>query len=560
MSVRNGFVLLLALSALLFLAACGNNGNSISIPVPPPSGNFSNSNLNGTYVFSVSGTDVNGAPYAIVGMIAANGSGGNGRGGITGGTIDINDSEFTPSAPGLTISSSGFYSVGVDGRGTFTIGTTAANPFGGNMTFDFVLSSSSHGLITEFDGNGSGSGTIDLQTANTLSPGAYAFSFSGISALTSTSAIPAAAVGGFTVGSGAAITAGALDFNNQDAATTNQALTGTVALGPSTTPSTTLTSAFGTLTFDVYAIDASHLKFIETDSSGVLLSGDAFSQTSATISGTMAFTLAGSYLGNTAAAGGFIVTDGTATITSGSEDYNNNGGPSPAPVAFSGSYTAAGSLIPGRSVLTLSSFFGGSSYAAYPSSGGLLLLEIDGTGLMVGAAYPQSTTAFGATSQGYGLNLSGINLSGVGNGSAVEVDDIAQFTASAISGGAGTLTNGIIDENIAPNGVSVGAPFLGLALSSGTYGAIDATGRYGLTVTAGNGSISTLNGGLGLTFYAADGTTFPFIETDNATGQVATGVIVLQTPAASASAAAAQSHLFIPQPLIRSRIARRKKN
>ena len=75
MSVRNGIALLLALSTLLFLAGCGSGSNSPA-PVPPPSGNFSNANLNGTYVFSVSGTDSTGAPYAIVGTFTANGSGG----------------------------------------------------------------------------------------------------------------------------------------------------------------------------------------------------------------------------------------------------------------------------------------------------------------------------------------------------------------------------------------------------------------------------------------------------------------------------------------------------
>jgi hypothetical protein len=555
MSVRNGFVLLLAFSALLFLAACGGSGNSVAKPVPPPSGTFSNSNLNGTYVFSVSGTDASGFPYAVVGTIAANGSGGNNKGAITGGTIDINDSEFTP-APGLAINSNGSYSVGTDGRGQFTIATTTSNPFNnfgnGTMVFDFVLSSSSHGLITQFDGNGSGSGTIDLQTANIAPTGTYAFSFFGISALTSTSAIPAAAVGAFTLNSSGTITASASDFNNNNFVTPNQALSGTVALGPSATPSTTLTTPFGALIFDVYAIDGSHLKFIETDTVGPLLSGDAFSQTATTISGTNAFTLAGSYLGNVAAAGGFMVTDGSGTITSGTEDYNNGGASSSVP-AFSGSYSSAGSLIPGRLVLTLSGFFGGSTFAAYPSSGGLLLLESDGTGVMTGAAYPQTTTAFSASSQGYALNLSGANA-GIGNGS-VEVDDIAEFTASAAASSAGTLTTGIIDENFDPGGT----PNLGLSLSSGTYGAIDSTGRYGLSVKAGNSSRSTLNGGLGLTFYTVDGTTFPFIETDTG-GQVSTGVFVIQNPTAAASAAASQSHMFVPQPLVRAHITRQKKN
>ena len=100
MSFRNRIALLLALSTLLLLVACGSNGNVN--PTPPPSGSFSNADLSGTYVFSVNGIDSNGATYAIVGTFIANGKGGNNS--ITGGTIDINDAEFqfltpTPVAP-----------------------------------------------------------------------------------------------------------------------------------------------------------------------------------------------------------------------------------------------------------------------------------------------------------------------------------------------------------------------------------------------------------------------------------------------------------------------------
>ncbi len=59
------------------------------------------------------------------------------------------------------------------------------------------------------------------------------------------------------------------------------------------------------------------------------------------------------------------------------------------------------------------------TFAAYPSSGGTQLLEIDGLGITGGVAYPQSNTSF-ASGQGYGLNLTGSNGS--------EVDDIAEFT------------------------------------------------------------------------------------------------------------------------------------
>jgi hypothetical protein len=82
---------------------------------------------------------------------------------------------------------------------------------------------------------------------------------------------------------------------------------------------------------------------------------------------------------------------------------------------------------------------------------------------------------------------------------------------------------------------------------SGTYGTL-ANGRGQIGANAGNNSNSTLNGGFNLTFYSVDGTTFPFIETDN--GQVASGVFVAQNPNASSSALA-QSRMFLVPPLVR---------
>jgi hypothetical protein len=551
MSVRNVFVSLLALSTLLFLAGCSSSGGSPATPVAPPSGNFSNSNLNGTYVFSVSGTDATGAPYAMLGTLTANGSGGNGKGAITTGTLDINDanaSEFT-SGPvaGASITNS-TYSVGPDGRGEAMINVSG----GSALTFDFVLSDSTHGLITEFDGFGSGSGTLDLQAANTTPTGGYAFSFSGLSYSDSTWA----AAGNFTV-SGGTISSGLEDLNEDALLNYNaEAVTGSLSLGPSTTPSTTLiTTTFPSgILFDVAAIDATHLKFIEMDTTATL-SGDAYSQASTALpTGTMAFTLAGllgaGSSGVPLASGGFMTNSASGSIT-GTEDYSENGtlSSASAPASFSGAFTAGGT---GRYTLggfATGTFVGGTTYAAYPSSGGLLLLEIDTVGIGVGAAYPQTAGAALAASQGYGMNLSGTFLgSSATEQPPAEVDDIAEFTTAS----GGTIT-GIIDENYDPNG----SPTLGIGLSSGTYGTIDANGRYGVSAAAANSTTGTLLGGFNLTAYAVDGTTFPFIESD--TGQVATGVIVLQNPS-GASSAIAHSHMFVPHPLIRARAAQQKKN
>jgi len=530
MSFRNRLVLLIAIivPALALLVGCGGNGNGATNPVAPPSGSFSKSSLNGTYVFSVSGADTSGAPYAIVGTFTANGGGG-----ITGGTLDINDAQFPSLSPPIApianapISGSSTYNVGVDGRGIATLNNSTA--FVSPIVLDFVLQDNSHGLVTEFDSTATGSGTLDLQSSGTTPTGSYAFSLSGLIGSSSS-----AAVGDFTLGSGGAI-AGLEDFNESGIANnTNQPLSGQMVLGPSSTPSTQLITTYISGTYDVFAIDATHLKFIEMDANGTL-SGDAFSQSSTAIpTGTLAFTLVGGNSTSSTAAGGFMVTDGAGNITTAStEDVNAT-----ATASFSAQYSTTG---PGRFVLNnFSNFVGGTEYAAYPSSGGVLLLEIDSSGsMMAGAAYPQTAGATFAASQGYGLNLSGTGTNST-TGSPVEVDDIAEFTANS----SGATVTGVIDENFDP----AGSPNYALALS-GKYSA-PVNGRGQISAAAGNSTNTTLNGGFGLTFYTVDGTTFPFIETDGS--QVSSGVFVAQNPTASA---AAVSHMFIAPPLLRPRAA-----
>lgn len=547
MSLRRFLVAPAILFALAALTGCGGNGSGITNPVPPPSGSFSNSNLNGTYVFSVSGLDGAGAPYAMVGTFTANGSGS-----ITGGSFDMNDVEFSSVAADQAITG-GNYAVQVDGRTRVTL--NASTPFPGlggvsNITLDLVLQNSSHGLVTQFDANASGSGTVDLQSSGATPTGTYAFSLSG----STFSGEALATVGNFTVG-GSGIT-GLIDINEGGIASfANDALTGSLSVGPSATPATTLSSGGLNGTFDVFAIDATHLKFIEMDATNILV-GDAFAQTSVALPvGTLAFTLGGcapcgSTTFNPEAMGGFIVTDASGNITSASnEDYNVGGTSNSTAGSFSGAYTPTSSGS-GRYQLSgfSSGFVGGTTYAAYPSSGGLLLLEIDNAGLSIGAAYPQTSGAGFAASEGYGLNLTGTNAAGVSSGSSlVEVDDIAEFASAT----GGTLSSGVIDENFAPGG----SPNLGLALSSGSYQGPDASGRYVLSAAAGNQNNSTLNGGFNLVFYTADGVTFPFIDVDST--QIATGVLVQQSSTA-ASSAAIRSTMFMAPPLFRPHALKKK--
>jgi hypothetical protein len=532
MSLRNRIILPLAISALIVLAGCGTS-NTIANPVAPPTGSFSASSLNGAYVFSVSGVDLQGAPYVLLGSFTANG-----QGGITGGTVDISDFDLTATVPNSAIGSNSTYKVNVDGRGQASL----ANSVLGTISLDFVLQDSAHGLVTEFDTNATGSGTLDLQSAGVSPTGSYAFSFSG----SDTNGALLGTIGNFTVGSNGAIS-GLEDVNDGEFAVPNESLSGSLVVGPSSTPSTVLTAGTGLpVTFDVFAIDATHLKFIEMDGASNLL-GDAYSQTSTAFpTGTLAFTFQGSFPGNQspAAAGGFMVSDGAGNLTSASTvDANNAGTVSPQPLLFTGTYASAGT---GRYTLALSSFTDGTAYVAYPFNGGVFLLESDDSGVMLGAAFPQSSTTL-ATSEGYGLNFTGANLT-----NSVEVDDIAEFSAD----GSGNAT-GIVDENFQPGG----GPNLGLTLT-GTYAPPDSNGRGQVAANAGTSTKSTLNGGFLINYYSVDGVTFPFIETDT-NGQVTTGVFFKQTPTSSSSAAAsaamAKSHMFVMPRIMKSRIPLKKK-
>jgi hypothetical protein len=503
------FLALAATTSLFFAAGCGSS-NKINQPNPV---GFNASSLTGTYVFSSAGEDGNGAFIAVAGALVANGSGG-----ITGGTMDVVDAEVTPTSP-VAQSITGSYTVSSDGRGQAKVSSSA-----GSFTFDFVLSSSSHGLVTEFDGNATGSGTIDLQTSvasQSQLAGSYAFSIAGIDASVSSFA----SAGSFTLNSSGTITAGVEDFNDAATPFAGETLTGTVTLGSGTGPGAiTLTSSFGALTFDFYPIDATHLKLIETDYTTAILAGDAFSQTGASIpTGSMVFTTSG---GLTApiATGGFMTSDGTGNFSSGTEDVNNNG--AVAQVSFTGSEAAGGS-VGGRVLVNLSGFVPATQWVVYPSSGGLLILEIDSLNISLGAAYAQSSQTIGA-SQNYGLNLSAFNTSG-----DFEEDDIAQF-ATTSSG-----FNGIVDINDDTD------LSFDLALA-GTY-TLDspATGRGEATTTAsGSGFVS-------YDFYVVDSSTALLLETD--TNQIGTGTFVLQ----SASGSVAQATVRVPiiRPSARSHAA-----
>jgi len=433
------FLALAAVSSFALLAGCGSSSGGA--PINPQG--FSNSSLSGTYVFSFSGTDVtnnNVSFFAVVGALVADG-----KGNFSSGTMDINDPSLAAALNSSTNvfpaeSATGTYSVTSDGRGSGKI-TVTINGTGVPFGLDFVLTStgglnpvSSHGLITRFDGNGTGSGTIDLQTTGITQSslqGSYAFGFSGIDP----SSNLFATVGAFSLDASGNAT-GLQDFNDNGVSPGEPAgltLSGNVTVGSPVTTAALNTSS-GDFTFDVYIVDNTHLKFIETDELAIL-AGDAFTQQTSIPAGVYAYTMEGlDNNTNPLAMAGFFTSDGTSAISAGLEEFNDFGATSSV-TGFSGSYTP---FTGGRTELTLNNFYNGNgaltgpiTFAAYPSSGGIQLLEVDNSrsgAVTGGVALAQGTTTTIATSQGYGLNLTAVNFAGV---QEFEEDDIAQFTVSA---------------------------------------------------------------------------------------------------------------------------------
>jgi hypothetical protein len=504
MSSRNRFVLIVVMAALAVLVGCTTTNKA----TPPPTGGFTNANLKGAYVFSFAGTDVStgsAAPFAVLGVLNADGGGG-----ISGGTIDINDPVVGAFTSGAL--SPGHYSITKDGRGQGSLVTSL-----GTIEIDFVLTSGGHGLVTRFDGGGSGSGTIDLQSTVTQSAlaGSYTFSLVGTSLADGT---PLASVGAFTIGATGAISSNSfqdVNHNFDSIGLTDMSLTGQVILGPSSTPTTQLNSNFGALVFDVYAIDNTHLKLVEDDGIG-LLSGDAFTQQTSFPSGQLVYTASGIDTSQLLlVTGGYLTSDGTSTISNGLQDINDGGSIGQA-TNIGGPIVPPGVPATGRFEFTLNGFYNATglpvsaTFAAYPfTSGGVQgvqFLEIDNAGITGGTAFQQSSTTL-ASAQGYGLNLSGQNANG-------EEDDIAEFATTS-----GTLS-GLTDQN---NEGSLN-PDATLGNSSNATYSVDSNGR---------GTMTTLT--FTSDFYVVNSGSFIFIEVD--TSQAAAGSFAVQSNALPAVAA-----------------------
>jgi hypothetical protein len=479
---------LLPLFALLGVAGLAGCGGGSSTLASTAMGSFTNASLNGSYAFTLSGTNA-GSVFAVAGNFQANGGGL-----ITSGVEDIN----SPATVGVLTNQpiTGSYAVRADGRGTATLTS-------GSTTFNlaFVLINTSTGLTIRFQNTGTASGTLDLQNASafnlTTLAGSFAFNVSGADNL----AHPDGVAGLITLDTSGDITSGVIDENDNGTVTANNPIPTTgLAFSVPVSGRSTLTvptTSLGTLNFAVHIVDANHLKLVEIDS-GFPLVGEAFRQSSTTVSGSFAFTLDGaSFVGNrTFVSGGILNTDGAGNFLGTSVVDVDTGGAVVVNAPVTGTYT----ITAGRGTATITGA-GTIHFVFYPSSGGLQLLGTDATNVSTGTAFQQSGAPFSTSSIAgtYGLNYSGTNSAG-------EVDAIAQFNAT----GTGSLS-GALDLNNA--GVVAG----NLALT-GTYSTA-ANGR-------GTGTLNSAAGPVNIIFYMASSSRVVFIEADSF--QVSSGIFLKQ--------------------------------
>ncbi len=411
---------LMGLVLLLALAGCGGGFGSPPRLVHTVSGPFTNAFLQGTYAFSLSGTNSAGF-FSTAGSLQADGNGN-----ITSGVQDVNAASGVFTDLAIT----GTYSVAADGRGTATLTSSATS-----MTLDFVLISAQHGLVIRFQGAATASGTIDLQTPAAFSlaalQGSFAFNLSGVDARGGSFA----SAGVFTTNGAGGITGGVEDLNDSGVAQTSLPLTGSYTVAANGRGTATLVTTAGTFNFAFHVVDGDHLKLVETDLAPAQ-GGDAFRQqgaiSNASFSGPHAFTRAGG-LFSPFVAGGVITADGSGSITSGVEDINDNGFVTKN-LSLTGTYAIAAN---GRGTLALVGSNGTANFAIYPSSGGLQMVQLDSTNVTTGTAYPQQAGTFSNASLNgpYGYNLTAAGAVG-------PTDAVAQFTAD----GNGTAT-GAMDFN-----------------------------------------------------------------------------------------------------------------
>jgi len=508
-----------SVAAALWAGAC--SGGSTPVTVTPPPNIFSNSNLQGQYAFSMTGTTVDqttgiGVPFTRTGSFIADG-----KGAITGGTEDVN-LIFANGGAGELAFTGGSYTINGDGRGTLSLIDST-----GTLTFSITLTSSTNGYLVDMptDFQSAGNGSFVKQNASSFQvsglSGNYAFDISGVDA----NGTPESVVGQL-VSNSAGTFSGFADDN--DGATVNGGVAGAATIagtyGIDGTQPGDLAN-FGRGVFSIggikgvfYIVGPNQVKLMETTSGGTL-SGDAFLQsniptTAAGISGGFVYAMGGSGSGAPFTRGGKFSASGGA-LSSVIVDNNNAGQPlSLGPV--NGAYTIDSSgngrgtitfNVPGFTDAFTYVFYLISPTQAFVQDQSLNVVE-DGSMLAQGSGTISNSSLAGS----YAINWSGVTSTSAGTG---EEDLVG---ATTVSGGA---LSGTVDINdFGPGGQATGIVLTGTL----TLGA-DPTGRNALTVNLATPAASPITAFA----YVAANNNILFVSTQKNV-RVMVGVLTPQAP------------------------------
>jgi hypothetical protein len=523
---RKSILLLLALSMMATLVACGSSKSSTT-PYSPPEGN---------YVFSLAGSGTssveNGAVlpvYYVAGVFT-----------VAGGVITAGEQDFTDAVTnhfdqinptGSTISKTSDGNVQIVLTTCAGISCVSADPavgVKGVETLDgaFLPLNSNKAFITEFDDTFTASGTLELQSsaAAGLTPsGGYAFNLNG----TDKDDNPVALGGIINVNlpgiiSGGTATGSIFDANNNGS--------GTAFQGETFSPSTvSAPDSFGRVTFTLnptdsqdfpkiilaaYNVDANHIRMVETsgDQYQGTLGGIALSQgtntglfSSASVSGnSYVVGLTGFEHPAPLQVAGVFSLNSDTSVTGFINHNDLTPGGTLTPTAFTATAPAYTVDSTGRVTVTIPTpdlhlqlYLDGNGHA--------LAITLNPTDTSAGLGFQQSGSSFSTTSFNGAsvVDATGWDLNKIG-----EIDAVGPITTS---GSAGTFS-GTVDLNWLN---STGPTYPDLSVSGTLSTANGAAANGVFTGTIAGLDVTTKSNSDVFSFYLIDSTgDFIAIETD----------------------------------------------
>jgi len=489
------------------------------------------------FVFYLSGLnqDDGGDFYSLAGAVTIDSTGA-----VDGGVQDYSDGDFiiSPQPSGDTITTGSLVVDTTTGQGTLTLTTNNANVGSeGVETLGVQFVNPNHALIIEFDGSGTSSGSLDLQTLPSAPvpppSGSFAFTVSG----TDPDFDTLVAGGVFTItGTGVNnLGSGVVDINDDGDLVQGTSISGTAnapgAFGRGTLVNTPLAA-----TINYYIVGPEVLRLIDVDTTGATAIGSAYGQGTATFTnaslGASVFNLESNIYGFAyAAAGEFSTTQAAvkpagiaqgvlSNTFSGYADDNEEGDYVPAAL-IGGTYAIGVDGFNGYGTLTIApedlgdvSLLG--IYMVDPTLnindpnntttglGGALIADLDGLTVGTGIVIPQLDTSTESFTGNYAFGAQVFN--------EAEVDFVGQGTvASGALTGTGLLNDPFDSEGL---GQAATVDVTGTADPDTTSGAV---GRYTMFTTPLT-LVETNSGGeiaYETAIYQADGNQLLWIEGDD---------------------------------------------